>query len=134
MPTKSHRVLAFVPGNEISPDRPYTILAASAGLNAIKLSVVETDGIHRPESIRNTGVAGKGPLRLIWRSENLNVGVTEKCSVRRRIPDAVAIRDACNLIHAIKNKKKKVTLEDIQSVTDPALKRELIQAICLSTL
>lgn len=131
MGTRIARKLAesLLTNNEISPDNPYTLLTLSGHYNStVFFLLVQTNGLKRPQRC-----FGRAFIRRI-KGWDLYVGSTIRSSFYKKLPEMLALRDAYNLIHRIKMKKQKVTVEIMQSVTDPKMKQELIEACCLAAI
>jgi hypothetical protein len=62
------------------------------------------------------------------------VGVTDKCSFRKKLPEMIALRDFMNAVHQVKEKKRRVTIELMKSAPTPELKQQLIEAACLAAV
>jgi hypothetical protein len=126
-------VIRRIPNNEIDRDTPYTIMVSTSGpsMGSVTLAVVQTDGVNVPPRI---DVRCHSCIRIVQKWGNVHVGSTSRCAFERSLPEIIALRDAMNVIHRIKVRKHPVTEELMQSVTDPKLKKELIEACCMRAL
>ena len=124
--------LSFIHNNDINELNPYTVLLSTSGgsIGSITMVVVETDGKQQPKKIDSRC---RGWKRLIREWCNVHVGTTKKCAFQRYLPDVLALRDRMNLIHRVKLKKQKLTVEIIQSF-EPQYRQELIEAACLAAI
>lgn len=133
VPKLLRRAYSFISDNNINSNNPYTIMVSTSGpsMGSVTLALVQTNGLEKPPKI---DPRCKLMIRLVKKWPNLNLGSTAKCAFHRNLVEIIATRDLMNTIHRISLKKQPVSIELMQSVTDPTLKQELINACCLAAI
>jgi hypothetical protein len=123
-----------IPNNEVSPDNPYTLIWSWGGFQgaSVYMTLVETTGSKRPA--RNDTRLTSIKRRVKMWEKPLYVGAMKTSQLKTALPEMLALRDAYNLIHRVKLRKQKLTLELVQSITDPKMRQELVEAACLAVV
>lgn len=118
----------LIPNNEITPLTPWVVQLSMRGptWGSVRGYILRTDGITKPRRITKDV---RSPL--IW---NTYVGVTDKCSYRKVLPQMILMRDFLNAIVQVKAKKRLVTIELMKSAPSSELKQQLIEAACLAAV
>ena len=118
---------SVIPNNDVTPLTPHIIHLSMRGPSdgSVMAKVVRTNGIEKPKRVT------KEYLVLGWACY---VGVTDKCSFRKKLPEMIALRDFMNAVHQVKEKKRRVTIELMKSAPTPELKQQLIEAACLAAV
>lgn len=111
-----------------TPAAPW-VLRVQAGANGcVKTKVLQSDGYTFP-FIDRYAVRAYGQDNKWWRTY---FGTTKRCAFQKALPQMIAYRDIMNIIFAISQGKRRVTEDDMKSITDPALKIKVVEAVCMA--
>ena len=132
MSTREVKELAWtlIQNNEISPLNPYTIHVRSGTFpHTVDLYLIQTSGLERPQ--RRPSKPWVKTVK-IW--QQCYLGLTRNSNFYKTLPIVLQHRDFLNMLHRVKLKKQPISVEMMQSVTDPEWKRQLIEAACLAAI
>lgn len=108
-----------------SPDAPWVILLQHGRYSGCYTQVVKSDGYTFPVlgyHVRDAAHKSWGDLYLgKFRSK-----------FHKKLPEILQYRDTLNLIHAIANRKARVTEEQLAAILDPHLRLKVVEAVCLA--